>query len=227
MSAQHKAAWALLAMLALVNTAYAALIAGFGYDDILREPPARVLAAFHAAGPPLVLAWAAFAAGALAFAWVGPLAERAAGRAAPDWLAPAAGLAQAIGLLRWVTAVPVLAAAHQLPGVAGSTQQAVELVYVALHQFAGAGIGELLGQLLNAAWTCRFALQLRPVHPWLAAIGLGTLPLWLLGLSEPLATALPGLPLIETTPFAFMAWAAWLAAIAIRWLTLGRAAIAA
>lgn len=212
------AALALLGFVAVANGAFTALVLLFGYDDVLRDPPALVLAAFHAAGTPLVAAWAVFAAGALAFAWVGPLAERAAGLATTAWLAPAAALAQAAGLSRWVTAVPVLAAVHQSPLAGEATREAAELAYLALHQFAGAGIGEILGQLLTAAWTLRLALALRRERPRLAAMGAATLPLWLLGLTEPLGTTMPGLPVIEAAPIAFMAWEAWLATLAIVWL---------
>jgi hypothetical protein len=183
-----------------------------------------VLRRYLAGGAPLVAAWAAFAAGALAFAAIGPLAERAAGIVLPSWLAPAAALAMAVGLLRWVVVVPVLAAAHQAPGAGEATQAAAEMAYRALHQFAGVGIGETLGPILLGAWTLLFALGLRARHPWLARAGLATLPLWILGLSEPLATGWPGLPVVEAGAIAFMAWEAWLMALGLVWIAGDRSA---
>jgi hypothetical protein len=218
MTRRASAGLALVGFVLVINLAFTALVFLFGYDDVLREPPGDVLRRFHVGGPPLVAAWTAFAAGALAFAWVGPMAERAAGMRLPAWLAPAAGIAMATGLLRWVVAVPVIAAAHQAPGAGEATRAAAEMAYVALHQFAGAGIGELLGTILLASWTWRFALALRPVHPWLARAGMATLPLWLAALSEPLATGWPGLPVLEAGPIAFMAWEAWLVALGVAWL---------
>jgi hypothetical protein len=222
MSPRLAAGLGLLGFLVAANAAYTALVLLFGYDDVLREPAGTVLARFHAGGPWLVAAWAVFAAAALSFAWAGPLAERAAGLATASWIAPAAALVQAAGLLRWVTAVPVLAAAHQAPGTQEAARQAAEFAYLALHQFAGAGLGEILGQALTAAWTLRLALALRATRPVFAAVGFALIPLWLLGLSEPLGSALPGLPVIEAAPIAFMAWEAWLAALAIAWLVQAR-----
>jgi hypothetical protein len=217
MSARIPLALALLAMVVALNAAFTALVLLFGYDDVLREPAAEVLARFHAGGARLVAAWAAFAAGALAFAWIGPAVEREVGLV-PGWMAPAAALAQAAGLLRWVTGVPVLAALHQAPDATEAARVAAEAAYLALHQFAGAAIGEVIGQVLLAGWTLRVALAMRARHPWLARAGLATLPLWLLGLSEPLATGWPGLPVVEAAPIAFMAWEAWLLALGVTWL---------
>lgn len=209
---------ALIGFVLLLNAAFTALTILFGYDDVLREPAAEILRRFHAAGAPLVLAWAAFTAGALAFAWIGPMAERRVGAALPPWMAPAAALAMAAGLLRWVVAVPGLAAAHQDPAAAEATRQGAEMAFLALHLFAGAGIGEVLGPILLAAWTLGFARALRTRHPWLALAGFATLPLWLMGLIEPLAQALPFLPALEVAPLAFMAWEAWLLLLGGLWV---------
>jgi hypothetical protein len=92
----------------------------------------------------------------------------------------------------------------------------VEAVFVVQHQVLGVMVGEILGQILLVAWTLRVGLRLRALrHGWLALAGLVTLPLWLLGLTKPLATGLPGLPVVEATPLAFMAWQAWLAALGV------------
>ena len=209
---------ALVGFVLLVSLAFTALTILFGYDDVLRDPPSEVLRRYLAGGGALVRAWAAFAAGALAFAAIGPLAERAAGVALPSWLAPAAALAMAVGLLRWVVVVPVLAAAHQAPGASEATQAAAEMAYRALHQFAGVGIGETLGPILLGAWSFGFARGLRARHPILSWAGRATLPLWILGLSEPLATGWPGLPVVEAGALAFIAWEAWLLALGLVWM---------
>lgn len=206
----------LLIFILAVNLPYAALISLFGYDDVLREPPGDVLTRFAAGGEVLVLAWAGFAFAALSFALLSPRIERAAGLV-PGWAGPASAFAQFAGLARWVFAVPVLATAY-VEGNAGERASAVA-AYQALHGYLGAGIGEILGQMLLIAWTARLAVAFwRSKRRLLAALGLVTLPLWIAGLTEPLGTVLPSLPLIETTPFAFMGWEAWLAAIAVVWL---------
>jgi hypothetical protein len=212
-------AW-LLAFVVALNLPYVALVALFGYDDVLREPPGEVLARFHAAGPGLVWAWLAFALGALAFAPLAPRIEAGAGLT-PGWSGPASAIAQFAGLARWVFVVPGLAAAW----VDGdeAARRAAESTYQALHAYLGSGIGEVLGQLLLIAWTARLAAKLwRDGRRVLGGAGLATLPLWVAGLTEPLGTVLAGLPLVETTPLAFMGWEAWLAALGLSWLIDGR-----
>lgn len=63
-----KAGIALSAVAVLANIPYAALIALFDYDDVLRRPAGEVLELFHAGGSPLVLAWWTFGLSALGFA---------------------------------------------------------------------------------------------------------------------------------------------------------------
>jgi hypothetical protein len=208
-------AW-LLAFVVVLNLAYTALIALFGYDDVLREPPGKVLERFHAAGPRLVWAWLAFAFGALAFAPLSRRVELAVGLT-PGWSGPASAFAQFAGLARWAFAVPALAAAY----VSGddATQRAAEVTFAALHGYFGAGLGEVLGQMLLIVWSARVGAGLwRGGRRVLGGFGITLLPLWVAGLSEPLATILPGLPVLETTPIAFMGWEAWLAAIGVTWL---------
>ena len=97
------------------NLPYAWLASTFDYPDILRSPPGVVLAAFADGGAPLVLAWAAFALAALLFAPIAvgvAMVTRRNGHSssAVAALGIAAGVTQAIGLSRWVYAVPGLAA---------------------------------------------------------------------------------------------------------------------
>ena len=145
------AGFGLLGFVVVINAAFTALTMLFGYDDVLRDPPGEVLRRFLAGGGTLVAAWAVFAAGAIAFAWIGPMAERAAGISLPAWLAPASAFAMGTGLLRWVVVVPVLAAQHQAPEASEATRAAAEMAYRAIHQIAGVGIGEVLGPILLAA----------------------------------------------------------------------------
>lgn len=197
----------LILFILALNLPYALLIELFGYDDILREPTGVTLAAYRAGGTPLVLAWLGFAVGALLFAPLAPKLDRAIGLT-PGWTGQASAFAQTVGLARWVFIVPILADAHKdaTPALLGT----IDLLYRAQHQMFGTFIGEILGQLLLAAWTARYARRLWSLNRPLAVIGGATLPLWFLGLSEPLATVLPGLIVIEVTPLAFIGWQAWL-----------------
>lgn len=214
---------ALLGFVVAATLPYAWLIEHFGYDDILREPSAVILANFHAGGAPLVLAWFAFAMSSLLFLPVALgfdrlfLALRLPGHGAV-LLGCASALVQAIGLLRWVLVVPALAGAYVDPDASAATRSAVLVVFDAVHRFGGALLGELVGQLLLAGWTGLVSWQLHrsgQVPRWLAAAGALTLPLWLLGQTEVLHAVVPAIPAIDLIPLAFMAWEAWLAALAV------------
>jgi len=219
------AAGATLLLFLLAATApYLYLVEAFGYDDILREPPGAVLSAFAAGGPQLVWAWFAFATAALFFCLpailLGRWLEAGAGANLGLWtpFAIASALLQAAGLSRWAFVVPGLAAAHGAaePGSAGMA--AIETAFSTLHQFAGVAIGEWLGQATLAIWTTGICLSMaRLPGLWraVAALGLVTVPLWIVAQGELLATAMPGLAAIEAAPFAFILWQVWLLATAV------------
>lgn len=136
------------------NVPYAILALRFDYPGILREPPARILAAFAEGGAGLVLAWYAFASAAMLFVPVSLGLALGAGRAAARpglavaaaVLGALAGLAQAMGLLRWVMVVPGLAA----------RPDGADLL-APFHAYAGVAIGEHLGMLLTAGFAAAMA----------------------------------------------------------------------
>jgi len=106
--------------------------------------------------------------------------------------AGASALARAIGIIRWLTATPALAAVYLNPATSEPMRQALEATQLAVNAYGGA-IGELLGVALFAAlWL------------WLvSAIILAgrRLPVWL-GWSGALvgcAVAAPALSLIGIT----------------------------
>ena len=202
---------------------YVWLIAHFGYDDILREPTPEILRAFHAGGAPLVAAWLAFAMSALLFIPLALALDRLAepgvrGLPPAATLAIASAVAQCIGLLRWVLVVPGLSSAYVEGGASDATRASVVVVFEAVHHYGGMVIGEMVGQLLLAGWTvlAGWRLARAGVLPrWLCWAGSATVPLWVLGQTELLHQVVPSFPLYEVVPAAFMAWEAWLAALAV------------
>lgn len=230
----RRLAGAALAVFPLAATVpYLLLIDRFGYDDILRQPPLVVLKAFRDGGPELVLIWLAFALCAAAFLWVAGWtagAVRAQGGRWPLWATLAgagSAMVQAIGLLRWPFAVPGLAATALDPAADPAARSAAVVVFQTLNQFAGVALGEHLGQTLLAAWT--FALALAVLRGRLAPalfgwIGLALVPLWILGQSELLATVVPGFPVVEVTPIAFIGWQVWLLTLGLWWVVVKRKA---
>lgn len=219
----------MIAFALAANIPFALLVDRFGYDDVLREPPLQVLAAFREGGSELILIWLAFAACALAFLWVSAWtgeAIRTGGGRWPVWAAAAgaaSAAAQAVGLSRWAFVVPGLAD-RALDGSAMESAVAVG-AYQALHQFAGVAIGEWLGQTLLAAWTLAVGLALvgGPMARglWTRALGVAALilaPLWIAGQVELLATVDPGFPSFQITQWVFTAWLGWLLALGVTWL---------
>lgn len=181
------------------NAAFSVLAARFDYPDILRQPVPEVMTRFAAGGAGLVLAWYALALAAmlmvplsLALALRGPSATP--GRVAAAILGALAGTVQAMGLLRWVTAVPALAELG--PDAAPA--------FVALHQWGGVGIGEHLGFLFSAGFLLTMTAVDRARLP--AVIAVVAALLMVLGAAEGPVLALGG----NGQPFGLAAVAGYL-----------------
>lgn len=221
-----------------MNIPFALLSVVFEYPDILRHPTAEVLSRFHAGGPGLIAIWYAFAAAALAFIPVAVLVNHALapreGRPGSPRLVLSvvagvgAGFVQALGLLRWVFVVPVLARIHVDPSAAESARTAAGIAFESLHQFAGVGLGEHLGQLGTATWALLIARELhgrRTFARWLAYVGYGSALLIALGLTEGLATVVafdPGL-LAVATPLGYICLSLWMISVGVAFLGSGDA----
>lgn len=181
------------------NLPYVWLAANFEYPDILRRPPGEVLAGFAAGGAPLILVWGAFALAALLFAPIAVAVAAVTKRpgdssSAVAGIGIAAGITQAIGLCRWVYAVPGLAAAWLQSDGDPAARTIIETTFTTLHQFAGVGIGEAIGQSLTAFWLVGVSLRQRSNPRFgfaLASLGLAGGVVLLLGLVEGLATVIP------------------------------------
>lgn len=99
-------------------------------------------------------------------------------------------LARCLGIIRWLTVMPALAAQYQVADPAG--QSVISTIYTAFNAYAG-GVGEVLGVFLLAATSVAFfaaALWAKPSMPrwlaamaWATALGLFFLSLELFGLN--------------------------------------------
>jgi hypothetical protein len=188
-----------IALAILFNIPYAILASTFDYPDILRRPAGEVLDTFAAGGPSLILTWHAFALAALALI---PLTlalsltpsrmARAPGLAvSAAVLGALAGLAQAIGLWRWVFVIPQLARAHAMPGAPSEVMRSTEAMFEMLNSYGGVAIGEHLGQLLTALFVLTLArLQLSEGARITALAGFSTAAAISFGTTEGLALAL-------------------------------------
>lgn len=196
------------------NAPYAVLAATYDYPGVLRRPAGEALDMFAAGGPGLLLTWYAFLLSALALVVLAPalavtrsrLATRpalAVGAAATGALA---GLAQAVGLSRWVFAVPDLARAGD---------EAAARSFELLNAWGGVAIGEHIGQMLTAVFALQM-MRLQAAERRVVTAGLGGLAglLLLAGTGEGLALALgaPGDLFSLATIAGFLALTLWLIA---------------
>ena len=162
-----KALGLLLVVEALLSFAPIAILGpAIGWPASLGNPAAQQLAAVHAAPAAVNVGYAVYLLYSVLVApvMIG-LALRCLGRS-PGWalisvvaLASLSTLARAVGILRWMTVMPVLATAHA--GADTAARPGIELLFSALTRWGG-GIGELLGvslfmglalaTLCGAAW---------------------------------------------------------------------------
>ena len=113
------------------------------------------------------------------------------GRGASPLLAVAAGvgivsaLARALGIVRWLFLMPILAEIYGDPSSSPAAREAVEVAYAAFNEYAG-GVGELLGVALTGAlWvglTSVALLRSGRFPRWLGLLGLLAADLLLPGL---------------------------------------------
>lgn len=149
--------------------------AAIGRPASLGRPAAEQLAAIHQHAGAVQLGYGLYLLFSLLVApvMIG-LAARAfggLGKALPATVAAFAALsvlARAIGILRWLTVMPALAAVHATAQPAAQAQ--IEMLFDALTRYGG-GIGELLGVSLFMA-LCAGAWRQRGLPRWLAGFGL-------------------------------------------------------
>ena len=221
-----------------LNVPFGILGATFHYPDILRQPTAAVLTQFHAGGVPLIATWYAFVAAALFLVPVALFVHDAlattSGQRASTIVRMAtlagigAGVMQALGLIRWVFVVPVLARTFCDPTTSEPARAAAVGAFESLHQYAGVALGEHLGQLGTALWMVLIAGELTSRFAfarWLAWLGFASGGLITLGLVEGFATVIPfavgvlGL----ATPVGYVGLSGWLVAIGVTFIRRAKA----
>lgn len=166
------------ALLALAPVAI--LGAAIGWPASLDAPAAEQLARIHANAGAVTFGYAVYLLYSVLVApvMIGLAARTFGGLGSPLAATVAAfgalsALARSIGILRWLTVMPALAAAHA--GADPATRQDIELVFDAVTTYGG-GIGEVLGvslfMALSLGTLCVGALALRRMPVWLAVAGL-------------------------------------------------------
>jgi hypothetical protein len=154
--------------------------AAIGWPDSLGRPAAEQLAAIAAKPDAVALGYGIYLLYSVLIApLMIALAARLAGGlnsvvgATVAAFGAISALARAIGILRWLTVMPVLASAHA--GADPSARAQIELLFNAVTEYGG-GIGEILGVALFMALSlgllCITAWRSRSLPRPLAALGL-------------------------------------------------------
>lgn len=216
------------------NVPYANLTRIFEYPGILREPAGAVMTLFAERGAELILTWHGFAlAGLLLVPFavalsITPmrLAQRPALAIGAAMAGALAGLAQALGLWRWVFVVPDLARSYLDPATSEASRAAAEQAFTVLNLYGGVAIGEHMGQLLTALFVVLLGLlQWGEDRRITALIGLITAAAIALGTTEGLAIALgqSGELFSLFTIVGFLGLTVWLIATGVTLLRPARA----
>jgi hypothetical protein len=204
----------------LINVPYTLLIMGFDYPDILRQPAGTILTRYQQGGPGLTLTWLAFALVGIPVLFAIVMLQNVLEREDTPYLwsgtvaGVIGGIAQMIGLLRWVFVVPVLASIYTDPASSSSMKEAVAVVFQAVHQYGGVALGEHIGQIFTILWMLLVSFAMfrsRLFRPWLAWLGILASVVYALAQTELLATVLPDFPVVPQAGLVgSLLWLAWM-----------------
>lgn len=215
------AAALLLAQFACMWAAFFILAPAIDWPASLDLPPAEILPLILEQSGPVFAGYLSYLIHALLLIPLAVLAPRAlrmtsALATATVALGVLAGLAKALGIVRWLFLMPGLAAAYTDPAASEAKREAVAVVYLAFNAYAG-GVGEVLGVgLFAGVFTILLSVQLlRNGARVLGFSGLGaaallfsTLPS-VVGVESPVLLTLSGI-----------LWQFWTAALAVHlWCT--------
>ena len=207
---------------------YTILTITFDYPDILRQDPGIILSRFQDGGSRLILTWWSFAILGIplliGYILIGQKFENRLGFI--RWvttLGIISGIAQIIGLLRWVFVVPVLADAYVSSNDV-ATKAATKISFQTIHQFAGVLLGEHIGQLFTIVWTVMISyafIRLNFFQKWISLLGIGVSVIYLVAQAELFATVIPGFPVWDLAGFiGSTLWLLWLIIVGIKFLRM-------
>jgi hypothetical protein len=213
-----RTAGTLLVAVPLIFTAgFTGLQMTFEYPDILRHPAGEVLTRFAGSGADLHAYWYAMMFAALLMTG-GVIAAGLHFWKRDNLLAALsigagvlAGLVQALGLLRWVMLVPVLAATYVAPGVTETEKAMSVALFDAANHYLGMGVGEHLGYFFTAIWTALISGLVLRTNRIIAisgfVIALGVMS----GMLEPYGVPMTGL----INSISYSLWALWTLALGV------------
>lgn len=210
----------LLAQFAIFVVTLLTLGSAINWPASLGEPASVVLPLIAAERAAVSVGYVAYLASALLLIPIALLLRRALAGSSAQLLTIAAafgalaGVLKILGIVRWLTVMPVLAQSYIDPAASAATREMVALVYQSFNAYAG-GVGENLGVMLfSGLWTTLVALVLlraRPRRPWLGWSGLLAGAVVLAGFVEVFGVDLGGLYLTLSG----VVWQLWMIALGI------------
>lgn len=153
------ATWSLLQFLLFTGT-LVVLGSAIGWPGILREPPAIVLPTIHAHATATTLGYWLYLMASVALIGLALSLGRWLRDGSVDVvpidlvtiLGVITGVLKTLGIVRWLSVMPVLATTYTAADTAPAMLPVIELIYASLNSYAGA-VGELLGtQLFSGLW---------------------------------------------------------------------------
>lgn len=211
----------LIAVPVVFSVCFTLLQMQFDYPNILRAPTLDILTRFQAGGSTLLATWYVLTLTAILFIPISVLMKAQLAETGSrtvlglaSTFGVVAGVAQALGFLRWPFLVPHLAQAYLAPGATEAQQAAVVTVFEAFHIYAGMAVGEHLGYLSTSVWTFLCAALMFSSPRFGRAIGVSGMVLALgvaAGLLEPAGVEWAG----AVNAVSYLAWAVWLVAVGV------------
>lgn len=208
----------LLAQFVCMWTAFFILMPAIDWPASLGEPPSTILPLMLQQAGPVFAGYASYLLHALLLIPIA-IVLRDSLRMSPMigaialTLGVLAGLAKALGIVRWLFLMPELAQAYVDPAATEATRAAIEVIYLAFNAYAG-GVGELLGVGLFAGiWTILLSVAMIRLGGGarmigyaglVAAAGLLSTLLSVVGIESPILLTLSGI-----------FWQLWTAAVAV------------
>ncbi len=217
--------WSLIIGVITVVIPYTILTVIFEYPNILRQETGSILTKFYGKENKLIFTWWCFAISAIplliAFVKIGEMPQLAVIKWATTF-AVIAVMAQAIGLLRWVFVVPVLAA-NYVNADNPFTREIAVSDFKLIHQFGGVLLGEHIGQLFTVIWTIVISisfLKSNTFAKWKNWLGLISSIIYLSAQAEIFNTVISSFPYLSYAGLAGSTlWLLWLLLLGFSFLS--------
>jgi hypothetical protein len=205
---------------------YTILTMSFEYPEILRQDAGVVLTKFNEGGASLIFTWWAFAILGIpllvAYVLIGQQWKHISFMSWVTTFGIISGVAQILGLLRWVFVIPVIAKDFVMGNEV--VKQSAKTSFQVVHQLGGVLLGEHIGQLFTIVWSvmvCVAISKSKLMPKWLSVFGIISSCIYLMAQAELFATVIPTFPVWDLAGFiGSTLWLLWLVMLGVGFLKL-------